>query len=78
MSVKPVPPKTPTTAASLTEGQRAYETKRAAKASMSLDKWLTSKQKQADAAARQAAEAKKPPAPKGLISRLLDRAHKPL
>jgi hypothetical protein len=43
---KPQAAKTPTaatlTARSLTEGQRAYEAKRAAKAGMSLDKWLTS------------------------------------
>ncbi len=70
--------KTPKT---LTEGQRAYEAKRAAKAGMSLDKWLSSKQRQSDAEARakaKAADAVKPPKKRGLISRLLDRAHKPL
>jgi hypothetical protein len=70
--------KTPKT---LTEGQRAYEAKRAAKAGMSLDKWLSSKQRQVDAEARakaKAADAVKPPKKRGLISRLLDRAHKPL
>lgn len=58
----------------LTEGQRAYEAKRAAKAGMSLEKWLQAKNKQ------QAAEQKPtaPPKPPGLISRWLDRAHKPL
>jgi hypothetical protein len=66
----------------LSDGQRAYEAKRAAKAGVSLEKWLADKQKQADALARdQAREAKadarkaKPP---GLFARLLDRAHKPL
>ncbi len=33
----------------LTEGQRAYEAKRAAKAGMSLDKWLATKQREAQA-----------------------------
>ncbi len=70
--------KTPKT---LTEGQRAYEAKRAAKAGMSLDKWLNSKQRQVEADARAkaiAADAVKPPKKRGLLSRLLDRAHKPL
>lgn len=61
----------------MTDAQRAYETKRAAKAGMSLEKWLAAKEK--DAARKtilpeKAEKAKKP----GLISRLLDRAHKPL
>jgi hypothetical protein len=66
----------------LTEGQRAYEAKRAAKAGMSLEKWLATKDKaaaetaKAEALARKAAEAKlKPP---GFFTRLLDKAHKPL
>jgi hypothetical protein len=43
----------------LTEGQRAYEAKRAAKAGMSLDKWLSVKDRQANEAAKvKAAEAK--------------------
>jgi hypothetical protein len=71
--------KTPKT---LSEGQRAYEAKRAAKAGMSLDKWLNSKQRQQEAETRskvKAAEAAKPPKKKaGLLSRLLERAHKPL
>lgn len=61
----------------LTPAQRAYEQKRAAKAGKSLESWLDAKQKRAAAEAKAAA----PPAPKkkpGLISRLLDRAHKPL
>lgn len=60
----------------LTPAQRAYEQKRAAKAGQSLDKWLDAKQKRATAATKT-----EPPPPKkapGLISRLLDRAHKPL
>jgi hypothetical protein len=49
---------------------------------MSLDKWLAEKNKQAEAAARaqaMAAQADKKSAKKpGLLSRLIDRAHKPL
>ena len=59
----------------MTDAQREYERKRAAKAGMSLDKWLEQKQKQAVAEAPKLA---KPPRKKGLISRLLDRAHEPL
>jgi hypothetical protein len=66
----------------LSDGQRAYEAKRAAKAGMSLEKWLAHKEKQATAAARaaakSAAEAKKPPKKPGLLSRLIDLAHEPL
>jgi hypothetical protein len=66
----------------LSDGQRAYEAKRAAKAGMSLEKWLAYKEKQAEiavrAAARSAAEAKRPPKKPGLLSRLIERAHKPL
>lgn len=65
----------------LTEGQRAYEAKRAAKAGMSLDKWLASKERQLQAEVRakqKATEATKPPKKPGLLSRLLERAHKPL
>jgi hypothetical protein len=69
------PPKTPG------EGQRAYEAKRAEKAGMSLEKWLTSKQRQQEAEARakaRSAEAAKPAKKPGLLSRLLERAQKPL
>ncbi len=65
----------------LTEGQRAYEAKRAAKAGMSLDKWLATKQREAETEAKlklKATEAAKPAKPPGLLSRLLDRAHRPL
>lgn len=61
----------------MTEAQRAYEQKRAAKAGKSLDAWLEQKRKrleQEEAAAKPAAAARRP----GLIRRLLDRAHKPL
>lgn len=65
----------------MTEGQRAYEARRAAKAGMSLDKWLATKEREQAAEAREkqkAAEAAKPAKKPGLLSRLLDRAHKPL
>ena len=65
----------------LTEGQKAYVAKRAAKAGMSLDKWLASKQRAQEAEARErekAAEPPKPPKKPGFLSRLIDRAHKPL
>lgn len=61
----------------MTEAQRAYEQKRAAKAGKSLDAWLEQKRKrleQEEAAAKPAAAARRP----GLIRRLLDRGHKPL
>ena len=65
----------------LTEGQRAYEAKRAAKVGMSLDRWLASKQRALEAETRErekAAEQAKPPKKPGFFGRLLDRAHKPL
>ncbi|MEO3472803.1 hypothetical protein AAFN86_13115 [Roseomonas sp. CAU 1739] len=66
----------------MTEAQRAYEAKRAAKAGMSLDRWLADKDKRAAAEAREeaaapakaAAAAKKP----GFFGRLLEKAQKPL
>ncbi|MBV8913947.1 MAG: hypothetical protein JOZ05_13020 [Acetobacteraceae bacterium] len=63
----------------MTEGQRAYEERRAAKAGKSLDTWLEQKRKQRQAEAKQAAvPAAAAPKKPGLIRRLLDRAHKPL
>jgi hypothetical protein len=67
----------------LTEGQRAYEAKRAAKAGVSLDKWLAMKERDAAAEAKakqKALEAAKPKPvkPPGFFSRLLERAQKPL
>ncbi len=62
----------------MSEGQRAYEARRAAKAGMSLEKWLELKSKEAASRARQARvetpAAKKP----GLISRVLEKARRPL
>ena len=65
----------------LSEGQRAYEARRAAKAGMSLDKWLAQKEKQAladAAAARKAAQPPTPPKKPGFFARLLEKAQKPL
>ena len=65
----------------LTEGQRAYEAKRAAKAGLSLEKWLAAKERDRlaeEKAKAKAAEASRPPKPPGRIRRFLDRLHKPL
>ena len=66
----------------LSEGQRAYEARRAAKAGMSLDKWLESKARAQEAAARaerKALEAAQRPTRKpGFLARLIERARKPL
>jgi hypothetical protein len=63
----------------MTEAQRAYEAKRAAKAGLSLDKWLAQKAREAERAAAEAAPAA-PVIPKkpGFFSRLLEKAQKPL
>jgi hypothetical protein len=69
----------------MTDAQRAYEAKRAAKAGMSLEKWLVEKDKRAAAEAKAAEQAAKAAAasaaaPKkpGFFGRLLERAQKPL
>lgn len=72
----------------MTEGQRAYEARRAAKAGMSLEKWLALKEKEraAEQAAAAAAGARKAeptagaaaPKRQGFFARLLERAQKPL
>ena len=68
----------------LSEGQRAYEERRAAKAGMSLDRWLAEKERrqaEEERARQRAAEAAKPPPPPkppGFFGRLLERARKPL
>ena len=61
----------------LSPGQRAYEAKRASKAGMSLEKWLSAKQRQQaeeERARAKAAEAVKPAKPPGLLARLIERA----
>jgi hypothetical protein len=66
----------------MTDAQRAYEAKRAAKAGMSLDKWLTSKERRAAEQAKEAAaaapKAAEPPKKPGFFGRLLEKAQKPL
>lgn len=72
-----------TPARQMTPAQRAYEEKRAKKAGMSLEKWLTLKDKERaaeEAKARKTAEAAKPPPKKkpNFLQRLLEKAEKPL
>ncbi|MBL6077404.1 hypothetical protein JMJ56_05245 [Belnapia sp. T18] len=65
----------------MTEGQRAYEAKRAAKAGMSVEKWLALKAKEAEAeraVAAKAVETAQPAKKTGFFSRLMERAQKPL
>ncbi len=61
-------------------GQRAYEAKRAAKAGISLERWLDGKErdKRDEERAREKAVMRAEPKKPGLFSRLLDKAHKPL
>ena len=64
----------------MSEGQRAYEAKRAAKAGMSLEKWIAAKERDrlADEKAKaKAADATKAAKPPGFFSRLLERAQRP-
>jgi hypothetical protein len=68
MTTKTAAPKKPS------PGKTAYEQQRAAKAGKSHDEWLKEKAKIAAAAKAPPKPAKKP----GLISRLLDKAHKPI
>lgn len=65
----------------MSEGQRAYEARRAAKAGLSMDKWLAAKERDRlaeEKAKAKALEAAKPAKPPGFFKRLLERAHKPL
>ena len=59
----------------MTDGQREYERKRAQRAGMTLEKWLDAKQKQAQAALPKAVKPARKP---GLLSRLMERANRPL
>jgi hypothetical protein len=63
----------PAIAQGMTAAQVAYESKRAAKAGVSLEKWLKQKQRAAQAAQKAAMPAKAPRKP-GLFARLLSRA----
>ena len=71
----------------MSEGQRGYEAKRAAKAGMSLDKWLAEKvraeageqrDRERERAAQAKLDAKTANKRAGLLTRLIERAHKPL
>lgn len=65
----------------MSEAQRAYEAKRAAKAGVSLDKWLSQKARDRAEETRARDEAAKPPPPPkkpGFFARLLEKAQKPL
>jgi len=64
----------------MTEGQRAYEAKRAEKAGMSLEKWLAAKERDRAEAEREREKAKVVATPKkpGLVARLIERASRPL
>ncbi|WP_291298835.1 hypothetical protein [Elioraea sp.] len=59
--------------AGMTEAQKTYEARRAAKAGMTLEKWMAHKEKAARAAFKAAAPPP-PPKKKGLIGRMLDKA----
>lgn len=64
----------------MTDAQRAYETKRAAKAGMSLDKHLAIKAREQEAAERAKAPPPKVEAPKkpGFFKRVLEKLQKPI
>ncbi|WP_343896423.1 hypothetical protein [Craurococcus roseus] len=69
----------------MTEAQRAYEAKRAAKAGLSLERWLERKDKAAAgeheagaAKTRPSATAADKKAKPGFFARLLEKAQKPL
>ena len=67
------------TRSSMSRGKLAYEARRAAEAGMTLEAWLSKKARDAARAAAETLRTNKvSPKPKGLIGRLLDRAHKPL
>lgn len=64
----------------LSAGQRAYEEKRAAKAGVSLDRWLAMKEKERAAEEKARLKAAEPPKVKKptFFSKLMERAQKPL
>ena len=62
---------------SMSQGQRAYEEQRAKRAGLSLDKHLAAKERRAAEEARKSTPAAAPKK-KGVLSRLLDRARRPM
>ncbi|EHM02064.1 hypothetical protein HMPREF9946_01520 [Acetobacteraceae bacterium AT-5844] len=67
-----------TTAPRMSEGQRAYEAKRAAKAGKTLDQWLKMKAQEREAALAAAQASAEPAKKPGFFARLMERATKPL
>lgn len=82
MPPKPAPKPTPkpevfiVAGKKLSKGQYAYEQERAKEAGKSLEDWMKAKQKAEAAEAKKAAP--KPVKKPGLLSRLIDKAHKPI
>ncbi|MBC9208826.1 hypothetical protein IBL26_18395 [Roseomonas aerophila] len=71
---------TETTAPRMSEGQRSYEAKRAAKAGKTLEQWLKLKGQEREAllAAAAARTAPQPAKKPGFFARLMEKATKPL
>jgi hypothetical protein len=71
---------TDTSAPRMSEGQRAYEAKRAAKAGKSMEQWMKLKGQEREALLAAAAARTNPePAKKpGFFARLMEKATKPL
>lgn len=68
-----------TTAPRMSEGQRAYEAKRAAKAGKTLEQWLKLKSQEREALLAAAAKtAPAEPKKQGFFARLMEKATKPL
>jgi hypothetical protein len=67
---------TATTEKKFSKGQLVYEQERARKAGKTLEEWMKNKAKaEAETAKKATPKVEKKP---GLLSRLVDRAHKPL
>src|ERR1700679_3360708 len=69
------------TSKQMSEGKRAYEARRAARAGLSLDKWLAAKERDRlaeEKAKARAIEAVTPAKPPGVFRGLRDRPPKPL
>jgi acyl-CoA reductase-like NAD-dependent aldehyde dehydrogenase len=75
---RPMAKTTETTAPRMSEGQRAYEAKRAAKAGKTLDQWLKLKGQEREALLAAASKAAEAPKKQGFFARLMERANKPL
>lgn len=74
---QPAPARPAAGAKPMSAAQRAYEEKRAGKAGVSLDKHLAAKERRAAEEAMKSAPPK-PPRKQGMLSRLLERANRPL